>query len=459
MVSALMFQLTRWRERVLNTHPDHARIAWGVARVSAFVLVGKLAGALKEMAIAYKYGISNIVDAYQFTNTIVNWLPNTLLTVAGVVLVPMFVDLRSHKNDELAQFVGELEGASAVSGLLFAIALYLCWPFVMREMGGDVPLPTRDMSREMMYWLAPTGVLTLGAAIYAARLQANERHVNTLLEGLPAAVILVSVLVAPPDSGIVPLVFGTVVGLGLQMLWLRSIARRVDGVSSRVSLSMRSPHLAEAWRSMRTLMVGQIAVCFAAPLDQYLVASLGEGSSSTLAYANRVLALLLSMGAMAAARATLPIFSDIRRQGEVARARRTALIWSLATLAAGLACAVVSWLLAPTVIAVLFQRGAFTPEDTLRVASAFRWGLLQVPFYFALLVVWQLFASEGRFKLVANISLLAFAVKVVGNFVLVRQFGIAGVQISTAMMYASAFVLAISMLRGNRATRYGGKVR
>jgi peptidoglycan biosynthesis protein MviN/MurJ (putative lipid II flippase) len=165
------------------------------------------------------------------------------------------------------------------------------------------------------------------------------------------------------------------------------------------------------------------------------------------------------MGAMAAARATLPIFSDIRRQGDVPRARRTALIWALATLAAGLACAVVSWLLAPTVIALLFQRGAFTPQDTVSVASAFRYGLLQVPFYFALLVVWQLFASEGRFKLVANISLLAFAVKVVGNFVLVRQFGVAGVQISTALMYASAFVMALSMLRVSEATRYGGDIR
>ncbi|MPW11644.1 hypothetical protein GCT19_40605 [Paraburkholderia sp. CNPSo 3155] len=459
MVSALRFQLTRWRERVLNTHPDHARIARSLARVSAFVLIGKCAGALKEMAIAYKYGVSSIVDAYQFTFSMVNWLPTTLLSVAGVVLVPMFVNLRAQKKDDVAQFVGELEGAALVSGFLVAIVLYLCWPFVMQHLGPDAPSTTRDLSREMMYWLAPTGVLTLGAGIYAARLQANEKHVNTLLEGLPAAVILVSVLVASPDAGLVSIVFGTVVGLALQMLCLRWLAGRTDGVSSRVRLSMRSPHLGEAWLSMRTLMVGQIAVCFAGPLDQYLVASLEAGSNSTLGYANRVLALLLSVGAMAAARATLPIFTDIRRQGDARRARRTALFWALATLAAGLVCALVSWFLAPTAIAVLFQRGAFTPEDTVRVASAFRWGLLQVPFYFALMVVWQLFASEGRFRLVTNISLLAFAVKAGASFVLVHLFGVAGVQISLALMYVTAFVLAISMLLGSSTSQHDSEMR
>ncbi|QCP50009.1 hypothetical protein FAZ95_12945 [Trinickia violacea] len=451
MVSAVMFQLSRWRERVLSSHPDHLRIAWAAVRVSAFVLVGKCTGALKEMAIAYKYGISNIVDAYQFTNTLVTWLPTTLLTVISVVLVPMFVNLRTRASDDQARFIGEMEGAVAVTGVLLVLALYLGWPLAIRAMGGDLSAVTREMCRQMMFWLAPTGGLILASGIYAARLQARERHINTLLEGLPAAVILVSVLLTPPGNGVVPLVLGTVVGFALQVVWLRSLATRADGVPSRVHLSLHSPHWGPLSRSIQALMVGQIALCFCAPLDQYFMTRLGEGANGTLGYANRVLALLLGMGAMAAARATLPVFADIQKRGDPALARRTARIWALATLALGFACVVVSWLLAPTIIAVLFQRGAFTAADTLRVADVFRWGLLQVPFYFAVLVLWQLYISEGRFRLVANISLLAFALKVAGNFVLVRYFGIAGVQISTALLYASAFLLSLGMLRGSDA--------
>ncbi|MEA3120054.1 MAG: putative peptidoglycan lipid flippase [Paraburkholderia sp.] len=455
LVSALTYRLSRWRARVRSTHSDHLRIARGALRVSAFVLAGRCAGALKEMAIAYKYGVSNIVDAYQFTTTLVTWLPITLLGVMGAVLVPTFVSLRPRARVEQAQFVGEMEGAAAVAGMLFALALYIAWPVVVRAIGSDLPPLTREMCWQLMLWLAPTGVLILASGIYAGRLQSRERHINSLLEGLPATVILISVLVQPGRS-LVPLILGTVVGHALQVVFLKTLATRVDGVSSRVRFSLNSPEWEPMWLSVRILMIGQIALCFCAPLDQYFAAHLGKNSSSILGYANRVLALLLSMGAMATAQAILPILSDILQRGDAQRARRTALLWALASLALGLAGVAVSWLLAPKMIAVLFQRGAFTAEDTVKVTAIFRWGLLQVPFYFALQVLSQLFASERRFRLTANIALFCFALKVAGNFVFVRHFGLAGVQISTALMYASAFLLSMGMLCGGGAMRRSG---
>ncbi|MFL9922555.1 lipid II flippase MurJ [Paraburkholderia fungorum] len=453
MLTAFMFQLSRWRERVRSAHPDHLRIARAAARVSAFVLIGKCAGALKEMTIAYKYGITNIVDAYQFTVALVTWLPGTLLAVLSVVLVPVFVNLRPRSREDQARFIGEMEGAAIVLGVSFTVALYLLWPFVIRLTGGDLSPETREMCRQLMIGLAPTSVLMLASGIYAARLQARERHVNTLLEGLPAALILVSVLAVPSRDSVMPLIFGTVVGLALQAIWLRSLAKRADGASSRVSVSLHSNDWAAMWISVRTLMVGQIVLCLCAPLDQYFMTHLGAGANGALGYANRVLALLLSMGAMAAARATLPIFSDILKQGDFERAHRTALLWALIAFMLGIAFVAVSWPFGPKVIALLFERGAFTAADTERVAGVFRWGLLQVPFYFGSLVVGQLFASEGRFRLMTIVAVVTFALKVVGNFVFIPHFGVAGAQISTALMYASAFCVSIALLLGGPLRR------
>lgn len=447
MVTALMFQIAQWRNRLLRAHPDHLRIAKGAARISAFVLVGKCAGALKEIAIAYQYGISNVVDAYQFTVTLVTWLPGTVLAVLSVVLVPAFVDLRKKSKEQQVQFVGELQAAALVTGVIFAIALYLFWPLLMDTMGGAFAASTREMCRQLMLGMAPTGVLMLAASVYAARLQARERHINTLLEGVPAAAILCCVLLAGNGGSVLPLIIGTVIGLAVQALWLGALARNADGVHGGLKLSFRSPEWIRTFGAVRTLMIGQIALCFCAPLDQYFMAHLGEGANGTLGYANRVLALLLGMGAMAAARATLPILSDILHQGDHERARRTALTWSFVALGAGIVCVAVSWVAAPKVIALLFQRGAFTPDDTIAVARVFRWGLLQLPFYFAVLVCSQMLASEGRFSVMAKIAVAGFIVKAVGNCLLVPRLGIPGAQLSTAIMYASTFVVCMVLLR------------
>lgn len=60
-------------------------------RVAAFLLLGKVFGAFKEMAVAWRYGISDVVDAYQFTLVMASWLPVTIVGALSVVLIPVLV--------------------------------------------------------------------------------------------------------------------------------------------------------------------------------------------------------------------------------------------------------------------------------------------------------------------------------------------------------------------------------
>src|SRR6476660_2298826 len=103
---ALMSHIASWRTRLLQIHPDHKRIARSAVWVSMFALLGKCAGAFKEMAIAYRYGINNLVDAYQLTLTLIVWLPATFVAVLSVVLVPALVELRTKSKEEQARFLG-----------------------------------------------------------------------------------------------------------------------------------------------------------------------------------------------------------------------------------------------------------------------------------------------------------------------------------------------------------------
>lgn len=59
--------------------------------MSLFVLLGKLAGAVKEMAVAYRYGVSGVVDAYQLAFTVVTWIPGTLVSVIALNSNILFV--------------------------------------------------------------------------------------------------------------------------------------------------------------------------------------------------------------------------------------------------------------------------------------------------------------------------------------------------------------------------------
>ncbi|MYN14614.1 hypothetical protein GSY71_15855 [Pusillimonas sp. TS35] len=427
------------KQRLAGLHSDHRRIAQGALRVAFFLLLGKVAGALKEMAVAYRYGVSDIVDAYQFTMVMGSWIPATIVGALSVVLIPVLVRMRYDRRADRARFLGELHGWLVMLGVVLGVGMYVAWPLVLQLAGQGLPDPARRMSGELMLAFAPAALLTLLTGLSAARLRARERHINTLLDSVPAVVILVWVMLATTVDSTGPLLWGTLVGYLLQSIWLLKLAQRADGMWGRPRLGLASAHWPELVKASGIMLLGQIAMSFVGPIDQYTAASLGANANATLGYASRLLSLLLGVGAASVGRAALPVLADIQGRGDVAHARTTALKWSVLMLAAGAAVTAAGWLLAPWGVALLFERGAFTAQDTVVVAGVLRWGMLQLPFYFGVLILVQLLASQNRYGIMAAIAVANFAVKALMNDLLAPQMGPQGIMLATSIMYAASY--------------------
>ncbi|CCN21651.1 putative membrane protein [Bordetella bronchiseptica 1289] len=428
------------RRKLDAIHPDHQRIFKGAFRVAVFLILGKAAGAIKEMAVAYRYGVSDAVDAYQFTMTMATWLPVTIVGALSVVLIPVLVRLRRAGGHERDRFVRELQGWSLAAGLALALLTWMAWPHVLDWLGGGLSGTVDGMTHELLLAFAPVTALLLMAGISAARLRSHERHVNTLLDSVPAVTTLAWVMLAASADSVGPLLWGTLVGYAIQAAWLAWLAARADGgFWGWPAFTLRSPHWPELAAAAGVMLVGQVAMSFVGPLDQYAAANLGSNANATLGYASRLLSLVLGIGAVSVGRAALPVLADVQSRGDGARARAMALKWSALMVGAGAAAVVVGWLLAPWGVALLFERGAFTAENTQAVAQVLRWGLLQLPFYFGVLILVQLLASQNRYRIMALIAVANFLLKAVLNTVLAPRMGTAGIMLATSLMYLLSF--------------------
>lgn len=434
-------------------HHDHTRIARGAVSVGAFVLAGRLVGAAKEMAVAWRYGVSDIVDAYQIAFTLVTWLPVTLVSVVSVILVPHLVRERQ-RVDGASNFLAELNFTMVALGSLFSCLCFLLLPWAVNLVAGNLPTATRVIAKDMVIMLAPAALCTLVVGVLAARLQALERHVNVLLEAVPAAIIIVCLLLWTSGHDMTPLVWGTVLGITVQAVWLGALVRRQEGSLG----GLRPSFSADAWGSifnaLGVMALGQFAMSWTTPLDQYTAAQLGENAVATLGYANRIVALLNGIGAIAIARATLPVLSETLAKGETKRAWRQAQQWSWLMLGLGTAAIVVGWLLAPLGVRLLFERGAFTPTNTIAVAQVLRLGLLQLPFFFGGLVLVQLFAGSGKYKNVAMVGFIVLALKIPLNLILSSFIGTSGIMLATAFSQVGAFLWLLLRARKSMVNLY-----
>jgi putative peptidoglycan lipid II flippase len=311
---------------------------------------------------------------------------------------------------------------------------------------GKIGLSGEAMRKAVgMAW--PMGLVLpmgLNISLFSAWMMAGSRHRNTLLEALPALLIMIALFL--PSAWITePLVFGTVAGFLLQMVALAFPLQR-SGDLPRPGFGFRSEVWSGFWQSIGILSIGQLMTSFTNVIDQFYAAGLDTGSLSTLSYANRVLSLLFSMGAMAISRATLPIFSEVHAQQDSV-VKKIALRWSTLMFFIGTGVMIAGILGGPLIIRTLFERGAFTSENTMFVADVFRNSLFQVPFYFAGLVLVSALASTKQYRKIAFVGAFNLVSKMLFAYLLVGSLHLNGLVVSTALMYLVSMILLYVFVR------------
>jgi peptidoglycan biosynthesis protein MviN/MurJ (putative lipid II flippase) len=411
---------------------QHRQIAAGFFWVALFVFIGKLAGAAKEMAIAWRYGVSATVDAYVLVVTLLQWPIAIWSSVLTVILLPLVARLRHEAAGELPRFRAELLGLTLVLGLGMALLAWLGLPTLLRAGWLGLSGPALTKGLEMAPGLALLAPLGTAVGLFSASLLASRHHRNTLFEAIPALALLVALLL-PPGWLPEPLVWGTVAGVALQAAALGTPLHRAGDLSFP-RFSQDSPAWHSFWTGIWIVAIGQVLFGFNSMIDQFFAAGLGEGAISTLSYANRILALMTGLATTAISRATLPVFSTAQA-GSTARANTLALHWARTMLVLSLLGSALAWGLAPWIVNVLFLRGAFTPESAHDVAQVLRLGLLQVPAFSYATTLVSLVAAQKNYRVLMYSGITGLATKAIVTPILVHTYRLNGLILSSFFVY------------------------
>jgi murein biosynthesis integral membrane protein MurJ len=442
---------SRLGRRFQSLHANHRRIASGALTIAALTLLAKAFVAGREVAIAYRYGVSATVDAYQLSLTIVTWVPMLLSSVLTVVLVPRLISLDGRK-DKRAAFISEFNGSVFLLGGGVALITFLAAPIAARLMAARLGPATLQMTTSLVERMAPVALFMIVAGYLTTRLQAKERFGYTVTEAVPA--LIIALLVAGPFGlpGVLPLILGTVFGYFAQVLILSRLVVRGDPPLGELLIRHRSDEWHTFYGSILLMFAGQLVIMATIPIDQWFAARIGEGAVATLGYANRIVTLFTGLAGVVVGRALLPVLSRTVAEGDVNVGRRQSLQWAGLMFCAAVAGSLVLWVAAPELVKLLFERGAFQADATAAVSNVLQYGLIQMPFFFGGIALVQWMAATGRFKDIVWITAVALATKVLLNVILVPNFGLRGIMISSAVMYlVTSMLMAAKISRGAKS--------
>ena len=418
------------------------------ATVGGLTLLSRVFGFMRDILIAATLGSGWVADAF----VVAFRFPNLFRRLFGEgafnsAFVPIFAKKLEGDGPEAARKFAE----DAMAGLLFILLIVtlvfeLAMPVLMDGLapGFDVVPQKFDLSVlltriTMPYLLCMSIVALMSGALNSVGRFAESASVSIVLNGVMMIATLLSMwwgYKAEPQAGVIQ-AWGVFVAGFLQLALLMWGMNRAG-----MTLGIRRPRLTEDVRRLVRLGVPGVISGGVTQLNiaiGTIIASLQPGAVSHLYYADRVYELPLAIVGIAIGIVLLPDVSRQLRAGNTAGVmdsqNRSLEFALLLTIPAALALATI-----PTDITrVLFERGAFKPEDTHVTASVLALFALGLPAFVMIKVFSPAYYAREDTKTpmrYAIISLTANTLGSIGLFFLLRHLGMLpqlGIAIATAL--------------------------
>jgi putative peptidoglycan lipid II flippase len=359
------------------------RLAGAAAIIATGNILSRGLGLVRDIVIASIFGATTGTDAFFFARLVPQNLYDLLVgTVSTAAFVPVFVQ---HARDERQfwRLVGAIFSLAGLAFVTLAVALAVFAEPLVNVIGqGFSSEQARELSISLMrialvsvVFQGLAGVLT--SALYAQNRFALPAFATTAYN---LGIIVGVVLLAQPlgyQALPVGLILGALAQFGLQALGLREFWRVY-----RPHIDLADPAVRRILTLAGTVAAGLVVTIIGSLIDVNLALRLTEGNYTSMQYATRIIQFPLGIVGLAVSYAILPTLSRFNPGGGGSLTEyRDALAFGikLVLLLMLPALAIVAALSQP-IVAVVFERNAFQPADTLRTAQIFLFYAPQLPF-------------------------------------------------------------------------------
>ncbi|MEQ1941688.1 murein biosynthesis integral membrane protein MurJ [Mesorhizobium sp. VNQ89] len=347
------------------------------ATVASGTLMSRVLGFTREMLMAAAVGTGPIADAFyaafQFPNTFRRLFAEGAFNAA---FVPLFAkEIEANGVDGAKRFSEEVFGVLFSALLVLTIVMQLSMPLLVRYLiaPGFAEQPDKlEMTISLATIMFPYLICMSLGAMMAGMLNSLRRYFAAAIAPVFLNIILIGVLAYAWYRGMdatnigYALAWG-VLAAGIVQLAIVWVAVRHAGVRIGFRRPRLTPNVKRLlWLALPAAITGGIT-----QINQLIgtaIASGGEGAVASLNLADRVYQLPLGVVGIAVAIVLLPELARALKAGNMVEAANLQNRSVEFTLFLTLPAAAALLTMSEPIVRVLYERGAFTPEDTVLVA-------------------------------------------------------------------------------------------
>ncbi len=420
----------------------------GIATMTSRVL-----GLIRDMVFARLFGAGDTMDAFNVAFRIPNLVRDLFAEGAmSAAFVPTFTRYLTQRGKEDAWRLANrvisalmvVTALVALAGIVWAGPLTRLFAAEYARVPGKLEL-TMHLTQLMFPFLtlvaiavACMGMLNSLGHFFVPALSPAMFNLGTIA----CALLLVPLA---PTLGVHPavaLAVGTLVG-GLMQAMVQWPPLWREGFRFQFRLAPRDPGLREILVLMVPGTVGLAAVQINQFINTVLATGEGTGAVSWLNYAFRLMYLPIGLFGASIATAAVPTLAGFAAREDHAGLRATISSGLRLMLMLNVPATVGLIVLAQPIVSVIFERGAFTPADTVATASALGFYAPGLLGYSTVKIASPTFYALRDSRTPVLVSVLSVICNVVLNLTLVTVLGYRGLALGTAL---SALLNAMVLL-------------
>jgi len=409
--------------------------------------VAALAFFVRELLVASWFGTSDPLEAFIIALLIPMFVTDVVRGSIGAAVVPAVLQAKALRGPE---FVRMLVSRITTLTLLVLIGLLLllatAGPTMLRLIAGGFTPEKLAMTQSLFYWLIPLIVITGLSALWAAVLNTGGSFaLPSLTPALVPMGAMAALIAWGTSAGIWALAVGTLGGAACEAVLLGAAVKRQGArfLSSRIAMDGFMGQLLRQWSLSAVSVLFTLAILI---IDQSMAATIGPGNVAALSDGWKVVGTLWGLGPTALGTVVLPYMSRHAAREDrgklVGILKTNALIALIATIP--LTTALVLW--TEPLIRLLFQRGAFSPQDTVAVASVQGMYAIGLPFMALYTLGARLLSAVLLNRVLAISAATALILKVFLNYLLIVNMGVQGIALATSLVYIFQTVVVFAAI-------------
>ena len=400
--------------------------------VGVVTLIAKGLGFLKEIVIADSFGLSELLDTFYIAILIPGFMSNVFLGGFKSVFIPNYViELRTGKN------IGAFQSSCFL--VTFGVALLFCLVAILFT---DVYLELffkghtesyYALIKTQFYYVIPCMIFWGLSSMLNGLLTIDDEFTFSSMNIIFTPItIMICVIFFKEELGTIVLAIGTLIGSILNFIFLLIISLKRKIIKLGIP-DFISNNIKELFKQLPAKLTANILTGINMVVDQYFAAQLIIGSIAALNYGVKIPMFAIGIVTLALGNVLLPYFS--KQVFENREKAYNELKRILKYLTIGASCiALILIVLSTPLIHTIFERNAFTSDDTVIVSKVQQLYLLQIPAYITTIIMVRFLESINKNSFMVLAAVFCLILNIVLNYILIRTMGVYGLALATSLV-------------------------